>query len=181
MRGQETSTSVFQSTPDPALTNFQVQPRSLAMFRAEAMVNLPGGLIFTGDMETGKIENGTNMEIHDAVLVDPATKTSKPLGTIAPNMIVKLDQPPAPGKAAEVSWTTVKPYLDILTEYSFERPEDAGEVRLVGWVADPHPGQVITPKVDRRRGFRLVIAHLRYGPPPDPAGPNYYVRSDVAK
>ncbi len=36
------TTSTWQSQPVPALEGLQVQPRSLSLFRAEQMVNLPG-------------------------------------------------------------------------------------------------------------------------------------------
>ena len=69
-----------------------------------------------------------------------------------------------------VGWTDPKPYLRKLTRYDFHRPEDRGEVRLVAWAADPHPGETIAPKVDRHRGFRLVVAHLRYDATPEVSG-----------
>ena len=47
-------------------------------------------------------------------------------------------------------------------------------MRLVAWTPGPHPGQKIEPKVDRNRGFRLVVVHLKYGPPPDPGGLEYF-------
>ena len=42
IRGEEISSSIWQSSPVPALLSFTVQPRSLAMFRAEQMLTLGG-------------------------------------------------------------------------------------------------------------------------------------------
>ncbi len=174
LRGEESAMSNFDSTPDPSLNGFQVQPRSLAMFRAEAMVSLPGGITLSGDLKTGKIENGTNLELRDAVLVDTTTGDRIALGTIPASSTVAIGQatsPPLPGKA---SWTDPEPYLERLASYQPFGPEDRGEIRLVAWADGPHPGQEMKPKVDRHRGIRLVVAHVRYPASPDPAGPEYY-------
>ena len=40
LRGEDITSSSWQSQPVPALEGFQVQPRSLSLFRAEQMVNL---------------------------------------------------------------------------------------------------------------------------------------------
>jgi hypothetical protein len=53
------------------------------------------------------------------------------------------------------------------------RPEEAGEVRLLAWVAKPREGQTIDPPVDLHQGFTLVVAHLKVGAPPDPASLAY--------
>ena len=42
MPGEDVRTSVWQSQPVPALERFSVQPRSVSLFRAEQMINLPG-------------------------------------------------------------------------------------------------------------------------------------------
>ena len=42
IRGEDVSTSTFQSYPVPSLIDFTVQPRSLSMFRAEQMLALSG-------------------------------------------------------------------------------------------------------------------------------------------
>jgi hypothetical protein len=76
--------------------------------------------------------------------------------------------------ARAIDWLDAEPFLERLRSYGFGGPEDRGEVRLVAWAPDPHPGQAIEPKVDRHRGFRLVVAHLDYGPPPDASQEPYY-------
>ena len=42
IRGEDVSSSTFLSYPVPTLADFTVQPRSLAMFRAEQMLSLSG-------------------------------------------------------------------------------------------------------------------------------------------
>lgn len=184
LRGEEDARSVFQSTPDPALVDFQVQPRSLAMFRAEAMVDI-GGVIQldeSGGPGQRKVINASNLELHDAALIDMDSGHVTPLGTIAPGATAD-ESKPVPSvegsTGSEVDWLDVGPFLIQLSTYRFGRPEDGGEVRLVALATGPHPGQVLEPAVDRHRGFRLVVAHLKYGPPPDPGRPPYYSRDDA--
>lgn len=208
LRGEETALSVFQS-PEPALSNFAVQPRSLSMFRAEAISDLPGGIDLVGDLSTGQIVNNSGLELRDAVLidvdatareqyaweqvkkageaaeppVDPASLPARPtigrrLGTIAAGSTINLskaDGASASKTAPAESWLKKEPFLERLQSYAWGRAEDAGEVRLVAWTPGPHPGERITPAVDRHRGVRFVVVHLKYAPPPVPsAGTNYY-------
>ena len=176
LRGEEAASSVFESFPEPALTGFQVQPRSLATFRAEAIVELGGTIRLTGDASSGRIDNTTPMDLHDAVLIDTAFGTRTPLGTLGAGESFEIGgaSRPSSAKPAIVDWTDVAPFLEKLENFRWDIPSERGALRLVGWVADPHPGQVLTPAVDRHRGFRVVAVHLRPGPPPDPAGPSYF-------
>ena len=182
LRGEDSTTTIFESFPEPALKGFQVQPRSLSMFRSEAIVELTGaapGLVpgITLSGESGeKLVNNTPMDLHDAVLVDLDSSQATNLGTIGSGETVTIGGPQSTTRAkpATVDWTNVQPFLDKLIAYRFKVPEERGEVRLVAWTSDPHPGQKITPKVDRNRGFRLVVVHLKYGPPPDPGGLPYF-------
>lgn len=190
LRGEEIEYSAFQSSPYPALADFQVQPRSLAMFRAEAMVDLGGGLQLVGGPGEETLVNGTDLDLHDAVLIDTATGRETWLGEVGhwprtePEQAAKAHEvalagragdasPGGPAAARAIDWADASAYLAALREYRWNRPEDAGEVRLVAWADGPHPGERITPAVDRHRGFRLVVGHLRYGMP-DPARPPYY-------
>lgn len=176
LRGEESPISTFESFPEPALKDFQVQPRSLATFRAEAIVDLGGAITLSGDAETGKIENGSRMDLHEAVLIDTATGEKRTLGTIGAGESIAVSGPSSPSKAkpASVTWTDVSPFLAKLEEYRWDIPSERGELRLVAWAPDAHPGQNLEPAVDDHRGFRLVVVHLKYGPMPDPSSPEYY-------
>ena len=48
IRGEDVASSTWQSSPVPALVDFTVQPRSLAMFRAEQMLSLSGPIKLEG-------------------------------------------------------------------------------------------------------------------------------------
>ncbi len=188
LRGESYDYATFESSPLPSLVDYQVQPRSLSMFHAESMVDLGGGIEIKGDLDTGTLVNGTDLELFDATLIDLSAERKLWLGRVGPwprtpeQAATRAHEVPLKGlpseqpeknDLAEVDWTNLEEFLKPLADYNWQQPADAGELRLVAWVKDPHPGQQMTPSVDRHRGFRLVVAHLRFGMP-DPAKPPYY-------
>lgn len=184
-RGADLAQSNWSSYPIPTLANFPVQPRSVAMFRSEQLDDLPGGITIQDEAGTRTIVNRSGLELRDAVVVDVAGRVRYRLGTVNPEDAVPLDEAvaePIPGdQQAEqgeiteaggyqtestLDWIDLNPFLSALHAYDFGRPEDRQEWRLVAWTPDPHPGQELTPAVDRHRGLRLVVAHLDYGAAP---------------
>jgi hypothetical protein len=179
IRGEEISTSTWQSYPVPALTDFSVQPRSLAMFRAEQMLTLGGSIRLEGEGDKRQVVNGSELELRDAILIDladPGERRERWLGTIAVGASVALDgshdeKPPTrfetgPGPDAN-------PILKALRTTWEPREQNKGEIRLVAWVPGTPGGQTIEPAVDRHRGFTAVTVHLRSGSPPSPDGQVY--------
>jgi hypothetical protein len=188
LRGESYDYATFEASPVPSLVDYQVQPRSLSMFHAESMVDLGGGIELKGDLDSGTLVNGTDLELRGAMLIDPDSGRKLWLGHVGPwprtpeQAALKAhevslnglpEQPPEKSDPAEVGWTDLETFLKPLTEYDWKLPADSGELRLVAWVKDPHPGQKMMPSVDRHRGFRLVVAHLKYGMP-DPSKAPYY-------
>jgi hypothetical protein len=186
LRGDEVLQSTWQSSPEPALENFPVQPRSLAMFRAEQLINMPGGITLESSGTTRRVVNRSGLELRDAMVVEVGTGRRYRLGTIAPNasFVLGAPEPPPPKKdekddtkKKDPDWLVAsrdrlqpgEPFLDLLRDYTWPGPEDRGEIRLVAWTAKPHGGQKLQPVVDRHRGFRLVVAHLQFGTPPSPS------------
>ena len=203
VRGEASRYSTFQSTPIPALVDFPVEPRSLAMFRAEAMVELGGGLALDGGLDSGKLINGTDLELRDAVLIDvehdrrislgrlaPWPRTEQELAAKAHEVVLDGDTGSVDGarvpsdatdsEASDISWADRETYLEILKTYRWTGPPEAGEFRLVAWTPGVHPGQRIEPAIDRHRGLRLVVAHLRFETP-DPDATPYYDPTDPPK
>ncbi len=176
LRGDERSRSFWTSWPVPSLEGFVVQPRSLAMFRAEQMVDLGGRITWKATPGVpGRVINRSDLELRDAWLVEDGVEPI-PLGTIAAGgSVVPGEVHSAESRAAPPSaqWTDTQKFLRRFREYAWDRPEDRGERRLVAWVAGARPRQEISPEVDRRRGLTLVVAHLGFGPPPDPMRPPY--------
>ena len=93
LRGEDVTTSVWQSYPAPTLEAFAVQPRSLAMFRSEQMATLAGSITLERDEQTQRIVNASELELRDAVLIDvgdPGQSTETFVGTIAPGLTVEV-------------------------------------------------------------------------------------------
>ena len=65
IRGEDVSTSTWQSYPVPSLIDYTVQPRSLSMFRAEQMLTLSGPIRL--DEEGGKRRVVNNGEFERAM------------------------------------------------------------------------------------------------------------------
>jgi hypothetical protein len=179
IRGEDVTTSVWQSNPVPALLGLSVQPRSLSFFRAEEMATLAGSIRIEEDGANRTLVNASDLELRDAILVDlagPNQRTEHALGTIAPGAAVTIPADRSQPDRKPVSFDPgpdPNPVLHALRTTWEPREENRGELRLVAWVARPMPGQVIEPPVDRHRGFTAVIVHLRCGPPPNPDGPRY--------
>lgn len=181
LRGGDVSRSAFESYPEPALWDFPVQPRSLAMFRAEQLVNLGGGIRLELSGAAPTVTNLTDLDLRDAVLIHVGTGERYQIGSLASGksavgrilteeegVTQSRERAGTPfrfriGSGREgAEWLDPGPFLEQLIRYRWERPEDRGEWRLVAWAPGPQGGQVLTPAVDRHRGFRLVLAHLEY-------------------
>jgi hypothetical protein len=182
LRGEDVSTSVWQSYPTPTLESFTVQPRSLAMFRSEQMATLSGAIRLERDGQKQRIVNATELELQDAVLIDVGNagqSTETFVGTIAPGLTVEV----APGRTVPATTShnglNPAPFLREFRAYVEDRPENQGEIRLVGWSPGPHKGMKLAPVVDRHRGFGVVVVHLKTGPPPAPDGPSFNSEADA--
>jgi hypothetical protein len=176
--GEDVTTAAWQSYPVPTLQSFAVQPRSLAMYRAEQMIGLSGAIkLEAGSRRT--LVNGTDLELRDAVLIDftgTGDRRESYLGTIAPGQTVDLDAAPGgklPAMGEGFDGPDPAPFLDQLRRIWEGRAENSGELRLVAWIPQAVEGQVFDPILDRHRGITAVLVHLRYGNPPSPDGPRY--------
>jgi hypothetical protein len=177
--GEDRVKTIWQSYPIPTLAGFLVQPRSLSMFRAEQMMTLSGTFRIEEEGASKTLLNESGLEIHDAVLID-ATNLDHPIetkiGTIKPGESIDLknwETRANPAISEPVAGPDPTPFLDALRQAWELRPENRGEIRLVGWTQAPRDGLTVEPEVDRRRGFTAVLAHIRMGPPPSPDSFHY--------
>jgi len=179
IRGEEVSSSTWQSFPVPSLVDFSVQPRSLSMFRAEEMLALKGPVVLEGEGGDRRVVNGTELELRDAVLIDlagPNERRERYLGTIAPGASVAIEKAAQEKPLVRVEsgpGPDANPFLHELRTAWDRRDENQGELRIVAWVAGTVAGQLIEPAVDRHRGFTAVLVHVRSGVPPSPDGRRY--------
>src|SRR5262249_27127977 len=132
LRGEDVATSVWRSYPVPALESFLVQPRSLAMLRAEEMLTLDGtvSLVSGGEDGTRSVVNPTSARLHDAVLVDvsgPKSRKETYLGTIEPGATVAIKAAPRPSPSPTAA-DALRPYafLRDFRQVFEDRPENQG-------------------------------------------------------
>jgi hypothetical protein len=180
--GEDRTTTIWQSTPVPTLSNLTVQPRSLSLFRAEEMATMAGAIRLEQD-ETGRkrVINDSELELRDATLIDVTGPDRKRwqeryLGTIAPGSSSAIDatgESKAPERIDAGPGPDLNTFLRVVRTTWEGRHENVGEIRLVAWVPRAMPGQAIEPPPDRLRGFTAVLVHLRVGPPPNPDGERY--------
>jgi hypothetical protein len=182
LRGEDSTQSTFQTQPIPMLSGFQVQPRSLAMFRAEQMASLPGTVTLSklGDGPRS-IVNESGLDLKDAWIVevrsDKEKMTGAFLGEIANGAKVPLGSLDPIDPQPTIGTEKLDPgeFLQLLLKRSVTtRPEEVGELRLIAWANKPMAGQAIDPPVDRQRGFTLVVAHLQPSPILSPSDPRYF-------
>jgi hypothetical protein len=179
IRGEEISTATWHSSGAPALIEFMVRPRSLAMFRAEEMLTLRGALRMEGEGSDRRLVNDSELDLRDAILIDSGGTNQRQerwLGSIKAGATVTVGATAAEEAPARVKFDRgpdPNPFLEALRASWEPRAENQGELRLVAWVAAPFGGQVIEPVIDRIRGFTAVLVHLRSGGPPSPDGRRY--------
>ncbi|MEJ7640022.1 MAG: hypothetical protein WKF75_19150 [Singulisphaera sp.] len=170
--GEDVAISSWRSYPVPALEGFLVQPRSLALFRAEQMATLTGTIRL--ETESGgarRIVNGTDLELRDAVLIDlngADARRETPLGTIAPGAGPHRGRRGEPRRKGRADRSGPSPEAGRVS--GGDRPKPRGDpARGLG---PAKRGQSWPPR-GPPSGPDLVVAHLRQGPPPSPDGPHY--------
>jgi hypothetical protein len=179
IRGEDISTSVFQSYPVPGLVGLAVQPRSLSLFRAEQMLSLSGTIHLEGEAGKKRLVNDSELELRDAILIDLVglgQRKERFVGTIGSGATVEIDgaaPQKTPARVDSGPGPDANPFLGELRSTWESRDENSGEIRLVAWVPGTIGGQAIDPPVDRRRGFTAILIHLSSGNPPGPDGPRY--------
>jgi hypothetical protein len=188
-RGEDIARSSWNTYPATAIENLTIQPRSLAMYRAEQFIDL-GGSIRLERLPDGtrRLVNDTGLALRDALVITLQTRTVQRLGELAPGASRDLAAIPSSVLAEKepirlsptyAPWLDPEPLLRSLAEARLGGPEEAGEVRLLAWAEEPMPEQKLAPVPDRHRGLRLVIAHLEQAPPPSPLGPPYLINGGV--
>jgi len=177
LRGEDIRSSTWVSHPVPSLNDLTIEPRSLSYFRAEQLLNLPGTVSLMEGAEGQLVRNELGFDLENAMVVKLGEQTPKPewyLGTVKNGSSVVLAEGKQPTDP-EIANGELNPasLLALFQESLENRPENQGELRLVAWAPRVMPGESFEPKIDRHRGFTVVVAHLQMGPPPPPYGPRF--------
>ncbi len=181
IRGEQISSSIWQSYPTPALVGMAVQPRSMSLVRGESMQTMTGPIRLE-PARAGtprQIVNASSLELRDAVLVeykDDRHRTETFLGTISAGQTLELkpdNNSPVPDRVPVGPGPDPNRFLKQLRDEFEPRPENIGEIRLIAWTSSILDGQTIDPPVDRARGFTAVLVHLAAGALPDPNAEHY--------
>ncbi|HEY5313573.1 MAG TPA: hypothetical protein VIK18_13690, partial [Pirellulales bacterium] len=174
-----------------SLDGFQVASNSTGMVHSEQMLPLPGGIRLvrlSGDR--CRVENHTPWNLEHAALMDQ--HSAIPIGTLHSGeqrevslaelswfdlAVVNSGTLEAYGQAlakasksqGQVLRSAVIDGLDLRDLVSIAASNiNANELCLVGLVAGPIPGLKIEPATVPAHIANLVIAHLDYGPLPEP-------------
>ena len=176
-RAEQVQTSKYNYMPYPSLSDFQVQPRSLSYYRSEQMVSLPGPIQMVENGEERTIENRTKLALRQVVVQGPGGK-SFDLGDIGPGESRALGSSFVSGAVSRqdiLGKLDPEPFLTFLRENPLGTIADQDTWRLTGWSESVIEGVEVTPATDRVRGFTIVVANLKSGPPPDPDSGTYNI------
>ncbi len=169
-RAETVQTSRYGYLPYPALSDFQVQPRSLSYYRSEQMVALPGPIRLVENGEERSIENRTRLALRQVVVQGPGGK-SYDLGDIGPGESRSLTGTVVSGAVSRqdlLGKLDPEPFLRYLLDNPLTADGDGNDWRLVGWSESVLEGVEVTPEPDRVRGFTVVVVNLKSGFAPDP-------------
>ncbi len=171
IRGEDNTDSTFQTYPSPALSGYLVQPRSLALFRAEQLASLSGNAVLVEKDGKKFLVNNSGANLKDAVVVEMGKDRANRFAVLGD--ISSGAEAPLPAFADELADGALRgsrvpgtldplPFLEMIHGGSVaDRPEEVGELRLIAWAEGVRSGQVVEPAVDRHRGFTLFVAHLK--------------------
>ena len=167
IRGEDVTTSTWQSAPVPGLMGLSVQPRSMSMFRAEEMATLAGADSYRGAMAraAGWSTGAAGAPRRDPHRHSPATGQRKEQlpGDHRRRGLrgVSARRPHAAAGAGRFgAGPRSEPDPPALRTTWERRDENVGEIRLVAWVPTRcRPG-------DRSAGGPPARVHGRDRPPP---------------
>jgi hypothetical protein len=179
------------------------------MVHSEQMLPLTGAIRLDRSVSQGRqqIENRSELTLHSVAIVERTASAketstadamppglrglwigelrpgeSRPASFALPIAVGQDESPFAEERAAEerlqnVPRLNLEPLFRLALDVNSFEP---GERRLVARVDEVLAGETVSPAASQVRGAVLVVAHLDYGPAPEPL-PDLNTRQDVAK
>jgi hypothetical protein len=193
--GQRLGTLPYVFGKNVSLDRFQVLSNSTGYTHCEQMIDT-GGPILLDPLAGGvfRVTNRTGLSVHGAGVVrgtdlpdgetGPATLEIAWLGTLEPEAAAdfrfravpddrppsglwsgRRDESPLTARGASPGGLNLRGLVDLAEGTRDLQP---GDVRLVGWFDEPLPGLQIKPAASQSRSAAVLVAHLQYGPGPEP-------------
>lgn len=202
LAGQSPTELEFHRYDKVRLTGLPILSNSTSMVHSEQMIPLEG-IVRLGRSKVGnreRIENRSQLHLRSVGLVRRPAASQRagaedgllgmwigdlPSGESAAVAFVPLDvaddQVPFAKERRPDAFNQHADRLDLepLFRLAYDRTAlEPGEVRLVGRVDEPLPGETVRPEASQTRATTLVVAHLHYAPLPPPR-PDLNTRQDV--
>lgn len=133
-----------------------------------------------GEIESGRVENGTGLTLLDTVLVmrwQDGSLRHDVLGMLAPGGAATYRVRSGPGGLPSDLPMGIRTLMQRLVAGDDLAP---GECRLVGRSDDAQPGLIVAPEVRQTQQQTVVVAHLRRPPLPSPVA-DRNLRSDFPR
>jgi len=159
------------------LSGFQVASNSTGFVHSEQMLDMGGSVQLTGQESSGwSVKNGTQLSLEDVGVLSnkaPGQWELAWVGSLPAARTTALEFRPVEtadaylANASEKGRQNLRRMLELACR---DRSQQAGDVRLVAWTAQPLPGLSIRPQASQESTRTLVLIHLRRGtlPPPQP-------------
>jgi hypothetical protein len=185
--GQRASEVVFARDQKVSLRDFPVKSNSTGMLHSEQMFDLGGAVsLVQGEGGGWEIVNETNLTLQGAGIIrrmavgspdsievawvgqlDPGARrlVRFETATDTTTLLPQWDESPETMVGQQAGDLSLRRLLDLAQD---PRRVDVGDTRLVAWTDAPFEGLDIRPRARQAVHRTLVIAHLRYGPLPDP-------------
>lgn len=180
--GQSIMDVAFSQQDKVRLSNLEVTSASTRMIHSEEVTPAIGGRIVLGksSLRQEQIENHSDLHLRSVALIRRASDKERLdvcwIGELRPGASAILyfnsdDTTLAKKREEEMKGLPLKLLnLEPLFKVACDpRHLEPGEERLVGRVDEILPGSAVTPTASQTQGATLVVAHLKYGPLPNPA------------
>lgn len=181
------SNVAFRRDQQITLSGFQVASNATGLVHSEQMLDLGGSVQLVGQESSGwSVKNGSKLPLDDAGVLSqkaPGRWELAWVGRLPPAETFALKFRPVADAAndylANASQEGRQNLRRLLELACRDRSQQAGDVRLVAWTAQPLPGLSIRPQASQESTRTLVLIHLRRGALP-PAQPDRNLKAELS-